>query len=463
MSSQFFQVRYNPMQLTTFSAFASINGAFRQQTKDVYFIRMIGCHNQATFLQELKQLDQQLLQTGRGLRLLQFPDWPQPEQVAYYSQNWDNPQKQLQYQAADGLLQQTIQQRLQQLPALYQQYFPATSASMLKNFMVKILFWADRLFPTLFSDWNWNRSPKLVCSGPLKKQEYFFLYFLTQLGVDVLYLNPKGDLTLDAALLALSAKYDCKQYADFSLPPMAAKPCTVPVGAEESKQMVPPASATVLPPLSEQPRNRQQTTAQPDKAAPQQPLGEKSFEELATLASSVVMIEVLNQEGQCFKTGSGIVINAQGYILTNFHVVSDSHHYRIKLEGDSNSYSSQEIIKYNYVHDLALLRIDCPTVPLPIYHGSKPLIRGQKVVAIGSPLGLFNSVSDGIISGFRTMQDTDMIQFTAPTSPGSSGGALLNMQGQVIGICTAGINEGQNINLAVDYRTIRFFVEGFLP
>ena len=175
------------------------------------------------------------------------------------------------------------------------------------------------------------------------------------------------------------------------------------------------------------------------------------------------MIEVLNQEGQCFKTGSGIVINAQGYILTNFHVVSDSHHYRIKLEGDSNSYSSQEIIKYNYVHDLALLRIDCPTVPLPIYHGSKPLIRGQKVVAIGSPLGLFNSVSDGIISGFRTMQDTDMIQFTAPTSPGSSGGALLNMQGQVIGICTAGINEGQNINLAVDYRTIRFFVEGFLP
>ena len=102
-------------------------------------------------------------------------------------------------------------------------------------------------------------------------------------------------------------------------------------------------------------------------------------------------------------------------------------------------------------------------MPLPIYNGNKPLIRGQKVVAIGSPLGLFNSVSDGIISGFRTIQDTDMIQFTAPTSPGSSGGALLNMQGEVIGICTAGINEGQNINLAVDYRTIRFFVEGFLP
>ena len=91
------------------------------------------------------------------------------------------------------------------------------------------------------------------------------------------------------------------------------------------------------------------------------------------------------------------------------------------------------------------------------------MIRGQKVVAIGSPLGLFNSVSDGIISGFRTIHDTDMIQFTAPTSPGSSGGALLNMQGEVIGICTAGIQEGQNLNLAVEYQTILSFLSGFLP
>ena len=466
MSSQTFQVRYNPMQLTTFSAFANVNGAFRQQVKDVYFIRMIGCQNQSAFLDELRQLDRQLEQTGHALRLLQFPDLPQPEQITYYSQNWDNPQKQLQYRADDALLQQTIQQRLQQLPAFYRQYHPMASASMLKNFMVKILFWADTLFPALFFNWNINRSPKFVCSGTLKKQEYLFLYFLTQLGIDVLYLNPAGDLTLDTALSALSAKYDCKQYAAFSLPPMTAKSYAVPVGENESKQIVqsvPTATNTALPPLAEQPVKRQQTTAQPNKPTPQEARCEKSFEELATLASSVVMIEVLDQEGQCFKTGSGILINAQGYILTNFHVVSDSHHYRVKLEGDNNSYLSQEVIKYNYVYDLALLRIDRPSVPLPIYNGNKPLLRGQKVVAIGSPLGLFNSVSDGIISGFRTIQDTDMIQFTAPTSPGSSGGALLNMQGEVIGICTAGINEGQNINLAVDYRTIRFFVEGFLP
>ena len=99
---------------------------------------------------------------------------------------------------------------------------------------------------------------------------------------------------------------------------------------------------------------------------------------------------------------------------------------------------------------------------IPLFKGDKPLVRGQKVVAIGSPLGLFNSVSDGIISGFRTIGDVDMIQFTAPISSGSSGGAVLNMQGEIIGISTAGFDSGQNINLAVDYRTVAAFVRGFV-
>ena len=84
------------------------------------------------------------------------------------------------------------------------------------------------------------------------------------------------------------------------------------------------------------------------------------------------------------------------------------------------------------------------------------------MVAIGSPLGLFNSVSDGIISGFRTIDDVDMIQFTAPISHGSSGGAVLNIYGELIGISTAGIDSGQNINLAVGYESILPFARSFL-
>ena len=133
----------------------------------------------------------------------------------------------------------------------------------------------------------------------------------------------------------------------------------------------------------------------------------------------------------------------------------------MRIEDDDTAYKTEELIKYNSVLDLAVIRIDRQLQPLPIYQGRKPLVRGQKVVAIGSPLGFFNTVSDGIISGFRKIDNVDMIQFTAPISNGSSGGAVLNMQGEVVGIVTLGFDEGQNINLAVGYEFIHGFVRGF--
>lgn len=188
---------------------------------------------------------------------------------------------------------------------------------------------------------------------------------------------------------------------------------------------------------------------------------EKSFEELARLASSVVMIAIHDGKGDVIGTGSGIMVGREGYILTNNHVASGGKYYSVRIEDDERVYDTDEVIKYNYVLDLAVIRIQRKLVPLPVYQGKKELVRGQKVVAIGSPLGLFNSVSDGIISGFRKIDNVDMIQFTAPTSHGSSGGAVLNMQGEVIGISTAGYDSGQNINLAVGYECINTFIRGF--
>lgn len=188
---------------------------------------------------------------------------------------------------------------------------------------------------------------------------------------------------------------------------------------------------------------------------------ELDFEELALRASSVVMIAIHDDRGDIIGSGSGIMIGRDGYILTNNHVARGGRYYSVRIENDDGMYKTDEIIKYNSLLDLAVIRIDRKLQPLPIYRGSKPLVRGQKVVAIGSPLGLFNSVSDGIISGFRRINDVDMIQFTAPTSHGSSGGAVLNMYGEVIGVSTAGIDEGQNINLAVGYEFINTFIQGF--
>lgn len=188
---------------------------------------------------------------------------------------------------------------------------------------------------------------------------------------------------------------------------------------------------------------------------------EMSFEQLAQLASSVVMIMVHDKKGEAFASGSGIMIGRKGYILTNNHVLSEGSFFTVRIENDDNCYRAEQIIKYNQVLDLAVIRIDRALVPLPIYKGPQKLVRGQKVVAIGSPLGLFNSVSDGIIAGFRVLDDVDMIQFTAPTSPGSSGGAVLNMYGEVIGISTAGAPGAQGINWAVGYEFINLFTQGF--
>ncbi len=185
---------------------------------------------------------------------------------------------------------------------------------------------------------------------------------------------------------------------------------------------------------------------------------ELSYEALAALASSVVMILIKDRWGKTVGSGSGIMVGVEGYILTNHHVIAEGASFEVKIENEDRSYPTQAIIKRNRSMDLALIRIERKLSPLFICRDRTPPVRGQRVVAIGSPMGLFNTVSDGIVSGIRTIDDLDMIQFTAPISGGSSGGALLNMYGEVIGLCTAGIDKGQNLNLAVGAEYIRAFL-----
>ncbi|MDE6620553.1 MAG: serine protease [Lachnospiraceae bacterium] len=202
--------------------------------------------------------------------------------------------------------------------------------------------------------------------------------------------------------------------------------------------------------------------AQNSRGADNRVRTEMSYEQLAQLASSVVMIMIHDNSGQPFASGSGIMIGRKGYILTNNHVLSEGKFFTVRIENDDKCYKTEQVIKYNQLLDLAVIRIDRELAPLPIYKGPQKLVRGQKVVAIGSPRGLFNSVSDGIISGFRKLDDVDMIQFTAPISQGSSGGAVLNMYGEVIGISTLEMIDAQNLNMAVGYEFINLFTQGFV-
>lgn len=189
---------------------------------------------------------------------------------------------------------------------------------------------------------------------------------------------------------------------------------------------------------------------------------ELNYEQLANLSPSVLMIKIYSNTKTCLKTGSGVIVGSKGYILTNFHVISGGHHYSIRFENEPEEYDTDSLVKYHPNYDLALLRVNKPCKPIPVLQQGNRLVRGQRVVAIGSPLGLFNSISDGIISGFRQIDDKSMVQVTAPVSSGSSGGALPDMYGHLIGIVTAGYDSGQNLNLAVDYTTIWMFAGNYL-
>ena len=283
-----------------------------------------------------------------------------------------------------------------------------------------------------------------------------FGYFLSLLGCDVLLLENRGDVNIPEEMEKLSKTMILGDYGTIKL-------CQYVPPVEEEREIEGKSihQTKEVPQKTKRVVNYKKTPSS-SSMNKRVTLTEKSFEELAQMASSIVMITVHGPDGNAVGTGSGIMIGKKGYILTNHHVVDGGKFYSVRIEDDEEIYFTDEVIKYNWTLDMAVIRINRELAPLFIYRGSQRLVRGQRVVAIGSPLGLFNSVSDGIISGFRNIRDTDMIQFTAPISPGSSGGAVLNMYGEVIGISTAGIDKGQNINLAVGYENILMFAKGFL-
>jgi len=175
----------------------------------------------------------------------------------------------------------------------------------------------------------------------------------------------------------------------------------------------------------------------------------ENTEAIATAESSVVKIFCYNHKGKEVSTGSGVILFHDDMVVTNYHVIEDVFSVNISTDQDI-TYKVAGVWHANEKQDIAILKLDKSTDLLPLTVGdSSAVMKGETVVAIGSPLGIKNTVSKGNLSG-RIMQDNyDVLQFTAPISNGSSGGALFNDKGEVIGITFASFTEGQNLNLAV--------------
>lgn len=447
--------RHNTVSIQSLETFLDIKGSCVNGQRDVYFVRALG---EAPHMPETVQaLDEKMSAgTAQGgphyLRLPELPKLTSPEDTAFYAQAYDRWRSggsiQLKTPYPNANFSPVLGRATDEVLVKYKSIKAGATETIAKNYAVKLWYWMDCLLKDVISQWSETSCVKIVADNVQKEQPYLFYYMLTLLGCDVLLLNTQADIEITPSLKSLSASLTLGAYGHSPIPAFS-KP----------RPQAPPPTARTAKASRPVPTLRPAGVHKPAPAASQSQ--EKSFEELASLASSIVMIAVHDEKGEPVGTGSGIMIGRKGFILTNHHVVRGGHFFSVRIEDDEQVYPTDEVIKYNSNLDLAVIRIQRELTALPIYDGRKKLVRGQKVVAIGSPLGLFNSVSDGIISGFRQIDDVDMIQFTAPISHGSSGGAVLNMAGEIIGISTAGIDQGQNINLAVSYESIRLFAKGF--
>lgn len=164
---------------------------------------------------------------------------------------------------------------------------------------------------------------------------------------------------------------------------------------------------------------------------------------------SVLFIAIFDENDEITATGSGFVAFNNRTIVTNHHVIEGADSIWASDESD-NVYEIDRVIAMDEEKDIAILSIKELTNLIPLKLAESTVLkRGQPILTIGSPEGLKNSVSSGIISAVYDQSETPDIQFTAPISHGSSGGALFDDKGEVIGITSAFYTEGQNINFAV--------------
>lgn len=166
-------------------------------------------------------------------------------------------------------------------------------------------------------------------------------------------------------------------------------------------------------------------------------------------APAVFYIDAYALNGTLFAHGSGFFISADGLAVTNYHVAANSSRLAITTI-DGKTYTDVRILDGDGENDLALLKVSGSGFPYLELADSSRIAQGQKVYAIGNPLGFTNTMSEGIISNpRRVLGDREYIQTSVPIDHGSSGGALLNEEGKVVGVTSASFLSTANLNLAV--------------
>lgn len=218
-----------------------------------------------------------------------------------------------------------------------------------------------------------------------------------------------------------------------------------------------PASADAKPADTENSKSFYQSGGRPTG-------GDRSVRELVSrLGAAVVQVRTPSS------IGSGFLLNEEGFLVTNFHVIEGETQISVEVyhivEGrlDRKAYKQVRIISINKFQDLALLKIEDPGAPafaVAPLGDSEALNVGQSVFAVGSPLGLERTVTEGIISTrTREFQGSLYLQTSAQINPGNSGGPLFNLAGQVVGVINMKVTAGEGIGFAIPVNSLKYFLD----
>jgi serine protease Do len=235
-------------------------------------------------------------------------------------------------------------------------------------------------------------------------------------------------------------------------------------GKEEPAEPAP--TPAIAPP---QPASRKELPAAAPNlpsfyTAPSRPSPSRTVRDLVNqLGESVVQVRTPSG------IGSGFIINEDGFLMTNFHVIEGETQISIEVYHQKNgelnrkSYKQVRIIAINKFEDLALLKIedkDAPKFKYVLMGNADALAVGERVFAIGSPLGLERTVTEGILSTkTRQLGGELYLQTTTQINPGNSGGPLFNLAGEVVGVTNMKITFGEGLGFAIPAEGVKFFLD----
>ncbi len=191
------------------------------------------------------------------------------------------------------------------------------------------------------------------------------------------------------------------------------------------------------------------------------PASEKTIEKAMP---SVVLVLAGKGDGLLDKLGSGVIVRSDGIILTAYHVVKEATQVQIRLK-NGEIYDKVDLLDFDERRDVAALKISATDLPAVQISGDETKI-GSKVYVISNPQSLNWTVADGLLSALRLADEIPnagrgfrVLQFSAPVSPGSSGGLLTDENGQAIGLIVSSLSSGQNLNFAIPLSSVKGLAE----